>query len=264
MLALPMIGGLFFIGWLLYDPSRESAPPSATPAPELSYTPNTEPPIYSTEYGSEFFPPNSEPLTPAPDIPVPGSESRTPNAELLRFREEYKNDDIIGHLIIPGTDIDYLVVQAGDNVFYLDRDLHKQHDRAGTIFLDHENRLTRPDRNTILYGHNMVAAGTHFATLTRFRDENFFRENRFILFDTIYEDTVWEIFAFYSTDVSFQYIQVIFPGADSFGRLLSDIMELSWHDAGLDITTEDRIITLSTCTTMARNMRYVLHARLIQ
>jgi sortase B len=195
--------------------------------------------------------------------PVPEPLPRTIRPEFLRLREEYNNEHIIGHLIIPGTDIDYLVVQTGDNIFYLTHDLRGQPDRGGTIFLDYENRLSRPDRNTILYGHNM-AAGTHFATMTRFRDGDFFRENRYIIFNTIYEDTVWEIFAFYSTDISFPYIQVIFPGADAFERLLTGIKALSWHDAGIPVTAGDRILTLSTCTTTGRDIRYVLNARLIQ
>jgi sortase B len=194
-------------------------------------------------------------LEPAPHLP------RVVRDEFILLREAYNNGHIIGHLTIPGTNIDYLVVHTVDNEFYLTHDLHGSYDRAGTIFMDFTNSLHRPDRNTVLYGHNM-AAGTHFGTLTRFRNADFFRENRYIYFNTLYEDTKWEIFAFYSTDISFNYIQVIFPFADAFEQMLQEIKRLSWHDAGIEVTADDRILTLSTCSAAGQNIRYVLHARL--
>ena len=66
-----------------------------------------------------------------------------------------KNADTAAWLRIEGTSIDYPIVQASDNEFYLNQDFNKNKSKAGSIFMDCRNGQDLEDRNTILYGHNM-------------------------------------------------------------------------------------------------------------
>jgi len=199
-------------------------------------------------------------ITSVPELAHP-TEIRS---EFVLLRQQFENDDIVGHLIIDGTSIDYFVTQGQDNHFYLYHDIHKNANRSGWVFLDHTNNISRSDRNTVIYAHN-VRDGTRFRDITQFASLEFFNNHRYIHFNTIYEDSLWEVFAFYRTGIDFPYIQIIFPTRDIFAGLLSEIQKKSWHDANIVVTADDRILTLSTCVSYGgQDMRYVIHARLVQ
>ena len=183
------------------------------------------------------------------------------------LRAKYNNnEDVIGIVKIPGTTIYYPVMYYDkDNEFYLNRNPYKQPNSAGSIFMDFENNVERSDPNTILYGHQMSAnSNTMFHTLSYYTDANFFINHRYIIFSTIYENNVWEVFAYFIADTSFYYIQVFFNSERAFLDLAAEMKAKSIYDTGIDIKEGDRILTLSTCTNMEPDTRYVLAARLIK
>lgn len=65
------------------------------------------------------------------------------------------NRDITGWIRLDDTPIDYPILQARDNNYYLDKNYKKQSTRAGSIFMDFRNNVELGSRNTILYGHDM-------------------------------------------------------------------------------------------------------------
>ena len=199
-----------------------------------------------------------EPAEEQPPLPIP----RDIREEFALLREQYDNDDIVGRIVIEGTSVNYLVTQTGDNEFYLHHDINKTPNQAGWVFLDFENNIARQDRNTIIYGHNM-REDIRFHSLRRFLCEEFFNDNRYVILNTLYDDYIWEIFAFYITDTDFRYLQVIFPTQADFYGLATEMKARSMHDSEIIVTADDRILTLSTCVG-ADNLRYVLNARLIQ
>jgi sortase B len=182
--------------------------------------------------------------------------------EFIALREQYDNDDIIGYLKIAGTEIDYLVVHTTDNEFYLDHDIYQAEDPAGWIFMDFENNIDRQDRNIIIYGHNMKN-GSMFHNMRYFIDEEYFREHPTIIFNTIYADYEWEIFTFFRTHIDFQYTQVFFPTEEHYFALASEMKARSMYDTGVEISPDDIILTLSTCSGGNKAERFVLSARLI-
>lgn len=183
--------------------------------------------------------------------------------EILQLRKLYDNEDIVGYLKIDGTTIDYPVVQAKDNNFYLSHDINKKLSPNGAIFLDYENNILQDDKNTVIYGHNM-RKNIMFHDLRKFLDEKFYQEHKYITFNTLYKKQNFEIFSFYKTDINFYYIQVIFKNDDEFFSLVKSMKEKSIYKTEADVKIEDRIITLSTCTNEDENTRIVLNARLIK
>jgi len=184
------------------------------------------------------------------------------------LRAKYNNNkDIVGIIKIPGTVVYYPVAHYIDNSFYLDRNLYRQYSAAGSIMMDYENDVERHDPNTILYGHQMsVTSGTMFHTLRYYMDEEYYKNHKYIIFNTIYEDNVWEVFAFFKTHTSFNYITVFFKSERSFLNLAAEMKKRSVYDTGIEIEAGDRILTLSTCTNIASepDTRYVLVARMIK
>ena len=129
--------------------------------------------------------------------------------------------------------------------------------------MDYENSVERQDPNTVIYGHQM-SSNSMFHTISYYTDEDFFNNHRYVIFNTIYEDNVWEVFAFFKTDVSFNYIKVFFRSERDFLKLAAEMTERSMYDTGIEIKTGDRILTLSTCTNQESYTRYVLCARMIK
>ena len=185
------------------------------------------------------------------------------NPYIVALREQYENDEIVGYIYIEGTDIRYVVTQHTDNVFYLYHDIHRRPDRAGWVFLDYENDLTREDPNTIIYGHNM-RQNIRFHGIRHFQNRDFFDTHRYITFNTAYGEYRWEIFSFYRTHIDFFYIQVHFNSDEEFYELLAEMAARSMHPSDVIVGPGDRVLTLSTCTNNDRDERFVVNARLIQ
>ena len=76
---------------------------------------------------------------------------------------------------IPGTNIDYPVVQSHDNEIYLYKDFEGNSSPTGSIFLDFESQSDLRGQNNILYGHHMKN-GSMSLRQTRFHDDESFQQ----------------------------------------------------------------------------------------
>jgi len=139
------------------------------------------------------------------------------------------NSNVVGWIVVPGTDISYPIVQGTDNDHYLRRTFAGEQNSSGTIFMDYRNSADFSDRQTILYGHNM-RDGSMFAPLHGWTGDHFVIHT---------PDGVLEFGVFHRQTVVATH----------------EIYQL--HD------TEDgmRTVTLSTCVSGQRNMRYIVQGR---
>lgn len=197
-------------------------------------------------------------------------ESSIDDAEVPSIQENLAelyeaNNDIVGWIRIGSTDdpvIDYPVVQADDNDYYLTHNVFKDEVERGAIFADFRNNFDKGllSGNTVLYGHNMWYGDTMFANLSKYYDGgksddnlSFYKENPTVTFNTLYENAEWKIFAcvLFNTQEDkgevYPYDQIIdFADADEFNSFVTDITDRSvlWTD--VDLTYGDSILTLST------------------
>ena len=109
------------------------------------------------------------------DANRPAALARIVNQSIVDLQSDV-NHDIIGWLTIPNTRIDYPFVIAGDNDFYLRRDVHRKLAAAGSIFMDYRCPGDLTGFNTVIYGHNMKN-GSMFGSLRLFADPSFFDSN---------------------------------------------------------------------------------------
>lgn len=184
------------------------------------------------------------------------------------------NNDTVGWITVPNTNISYPVVQSVDNEFYLRRDYkNKKYSFLGSIFSDFRNSGTNRNdlsKNYVLYGHNIsvshdVTNGEMFNQLLRFKDLSFAQETQYINFSTFEDDMTWEIFACFYTDVDFYYIDVN-PNEESFANIIEEAKLRSEYIYSVDVTSEDKILTLSTCAykyDTKEQQRFVVMARLV-
>ena len=180
-----------------------------------------------------------------------------------RLRE--MNSDTVGWLQVNGTRIDYPVVQASDNQFYLNRDFRGRRNSMGWVFMDYRNNTQRLDDNTIIYAHN-VNGGVMFGTLRYALNSSWQRnpQNQIITFNTPHAEMQWRIFSIYRIPNTTDYLITNFFNGTAHQEFLDKLTERSVHNFGFRrLTPNDKILTLSTCLSRG-NDRLVVHAVLIQ
>ncbi|MBP1948322.1 class B sortase [Virgibacillus litoralis] len=170
------------------------------------------------------------------------------------------NDDYVGWIKIPGTQINYPVVMGDNNEFYLTHNYYKEEDKVGAIFMDFRNSIEELDNNLILYGHNMKD-DSMFGAVLDYMDEDFFRKNRIIQFELQGRSIEWEVFSVYKT-TDLDWMETEFSTDDKFDNFASTIKEQSLFTNQTNIDETDTIVTLSTCTVRNGEERVIVHAKL--
>ena len=176
------------------------------------------------------------------EITVPVVQNPIDFAEL-----EKVNEDTVGWIRISALDISYPVVQGEDNDYYLRRTFEKEENIAGCIFLNADNRDDFTDQNTIIYGHNMKN-DSMFGKLSDFREEDVFNKSRYFWIfteDLIYQYRIFSASVVNQTGLTYQ----TFFLNNEFDEFINAAFENSEVDtSGVEVTRDDRAVTLSTCT----------------
>lgn len=177
------------------------------------------------------------------------------------------NSDIYAWIKIDNTNVDYPIVQSyeEDDYFYLNHNVEKKFDINGAIYTEKHNKTDFSDPNTVIYGHDMLD-GSMFRTLHKFRDEKFFKENEFIYIYLEGHILKYRIFAAYKWDDRHILNSYDFSDPQVFDEYLEEIKNpksLMVNKRDVDLTTSDKIITLSTCIGTESNYRYLVQGVLI-
>lgn len=175
-----------------------------------------------------------------------------------------KNPDTVGWVQLPGTNINYPVVQTTNNSFYLSHSYNKESNNAGWVFMDYRNNKEDFDNNTIIYAHSRndtTMFGSLKNVLTTAWLEN--RENHLVYLSTPYENTMWQVFSVYTIPSESYYITPKFETEEEYTTFLITLKNRSIYDFNTELNINDKVLTLSTCQDNYGN-RVVLHARLIK
>lgn len=174
-----------------------------------------------------------------------------------------ENSDTVAWLQVLGTNINYPVVQASDNRFYLYHSFDRSYNRAGWVFLDYRNDDNLGDKNNIIYAHGRTDK-TMFGSLRNLLTTSWINppENYLIRTKTAESSSVWQIFSIYVIPTTSDYIETEFKSDAEFENFLSTMKARSDHDFATEVTTEDKVLTLSTC--YDEKSRIVVHAKLLK
>lgn len=176
------------------------------------------------------------------------------------------NPDLVGWIYIPGTQVNYPVVQSPEWVnYYLTRDFYGQESKHGAIYVDEMANVKTPSHNVTIYGHKMKD-GSMFADLLNYSDKAFYNANPIIEFNTIYENHTYQIFSVFITTANeggFDYHNFVDGTEEEFDAFVAKCKELSLYDTGVSVAYGDKLITLSTCEHNVANGRYVVVAKQI-
>jgi len=172
------------------------------------------------------------------------------------------NPDVFGWITVFGTNIDYPLLQGEDNVRYLDHNARGMPALTGAIFMDVRNNNDFSDFNHIIYGHDMNR-DVIFGAIGNFADEEFFNERQFGMIYTGERQYGMEFFAFLLVDA--HDMGIYNPTvSDPLERqiLLDRLFDEAIQSRDIDVTIDDRLVILSTCTPTVTNGRHILVGRL--
>ncbi len=172
---------------------------------------------------------------------------------------EEMNNDYIGWLDIPDTDISYPVVYASDYEEYIHTSFQGDYLYAGTLFADYRCREDWSGKNTIIYGHRMND-GSMFGTLKKYFDRNFFENHREIDIYIQGKVMVYEVFSVYEAIAADESYTVDFADDEAFQSWLNSLTEKNTLANDTALCADDKVIMLSTCRGGENDYRTVVFA----
>ena len=170
--------------------------------------------------------------------------------------------DAIGWIYGPNTPIDYGIVEAKDNDYYLHRFYDGSYSAGGSLFADCNGARDFSDQNTIIYGHHMND-GTKFASIMGYREVGYYEKHPVLYISTPSMNYRVEVFSAYLTDADSDTYTFRFDNSSSYAAWLQRMLKQSDFKTDVKLTTNDRVVTLSTCSYEYTDARYVVLGKLV-
>lgn len=208
--------------------------------------------------------PASEPEEAAPlwiPEPVEGDPVMEEMAAISLTALRKENPDVVGWIRIPGTEVDYPLMQGTDNDYYLERTWDGQINSVGSIFLEYQNSPDFTDYNTIVYGHNM-ADGSMFGGLSRYFSEIYWEQHPYIYVTSDAGVYRYEVFSAYRAGLEDPTYGLSFRKTETRREFILHALENTEVLTKIIPGFQDRILTLSTCSGAGYSSRWVVHGRL--
>ena len=180
----------------------------------------------------------------------------------INFSELKKqNSDTVAYLKVDNTNIDYVVLKANDNSYYLNHNFNKNYNVSGWVFADYHNKFNGSDKNIVIFGHNTYD-GSMFGSLGNVLDESWYTKDEKILLVTEKETHLYQVFSIYTVNNEEYYINTIFNSDSEYRVFLETIKARSIYNFNVYLDDTTQILTLSTCTASGTG-RVVLHAKMV-
>lgn len=175
-----------------------------------------------------------------------------------------KNQDIYAWITIPGTKVDYPILQnPKDDSYYLNHTVDRVEGLPGSIYTESIHNQDFTSKNTVIYGHNMKN-DTMFGSLHDYEKSDFFRDNREVLIYTPEHIYTYEIFAAVTYSDAYIPYTFDFSTEDGYQSFLDSVYAsrnmTNQFAEDVEVTPEDCIITMSTCIGNKPNNRYLVLA----
>ena len=186
--------------------------------------------------------------------------------QVKALKEQYEG--IVGWLEVPGTNINYPVMQGADNEYYVKHNYKQEYDFNGSIFLHKDYDWNIPSSNLLLYGHNNKN-DIMFAQLLKYKDESFYKQNPIIKFTTPEEDSEFDIIAVFLSRVYYKSEKNVFryydfiniKSEEEYNEYVQNSKESSLYNIDATANYGDKLITLTTCEYSQEDGRFVVVGR---
>ncbi len=194
-------------------------------------------------------------------------------AERIAKLEELQkiNSDIVALIEIKDSNINYPVLQCGDNDFYMTHNYKKKESKDGALFLDKDYDWNIPSTNLLIYGHNNVGSKEMFVDLMNYKEESYYNTHKTIRFTTNKEDAEYEIISVFLSRVYYKSEKDVFRyyffinanNEEEFNDYVTNSKNASLYNIEATAKYGDQLLTLSTCEYSQEDGRLAVVARKI-
>ena len=148
--------------------------------------------------------------------------------------------------------ISYPVVQTGDNDTYLKKTFQANDNKLGAIFMDYQNSSDFSDRNTMIYGHNLKVGGEMFSQLKDYSEESY-------IYTPDGKTKTYQIFAAGVVKDTADNFRLSYTSDEDYESYLQLAKSISSYNTGVEVNKDSKIVTLSTCTNVREDERFLVY-----
>ncbi|MDO4572803.1 MAG: class B sortase [Clostridia bacterium] len=173
------------------------------------------------------------------------------------------NSDIIAWIRLPGTSIDYPIVQTNNNSYYLSHLFDGSSNQLGTLFMDYENKGGFSDQHILIYGHAMQD-GSMFGSLENYASAAYYKSHPEAM---IYlpDGSSYRLVIFAAARLAAfrSLLPVSFESDEDFLRYIEDVRAVSAFSTGLSVSANDHVVSLCTCVSDSTDYRFIVSGKLV-
>ena len=192
--------------------------------------------------------------------PAPGKTSKQSQAQqsdrpatlsgVNLAKLQSQNSEFIAWLQIPGTSVNYPVVQTSDTAFYLTHNFKRQKAKAGTLFSLPSTDYRTPGKNIVIYGHHLShRPNAMFSPLLNYKQAGYGRKHSKVLLDSVFRSNTYRVFAVVNWDIDGDWMpmQTSFSSTEEFTAFVQEAQRRSLYDTGVSVAENAELLTLITC-----------------
>ena len=171
-----------------------------------------------------------------------------------KLQKDYNNKDIIALLNV-SNEIEEPIAQSIDNKYYLNHNLNKEDDKYGTTYMDYRIDLNN-SRKILIFGHSSKYKDTTFNKLENYYNKDYYENNKYIKLTTNNDIRTYKIFSVYIETSDWTYMNLNFNNDEDWYNHLQKLKSKSLYETETNITKDDEILILQTCSNKEDYQKY--------
>ena len=207
-------------------------------------------PVIDEDYQPDATEEPEADITPDPSPEKPPRATKEPDIDSRTAfeKQQDQNKDFIAWITIPGTPVDYPVVQSNNSDYYLSHPFTGSKSKLGCLFSLKNANYRLPGRNIAIYGHHLSASDAMFSSLLNYKKPSYYDAHPTIHLHSLYHDSTYRIFAVLNMNISdWDPATASFSSDSAFLKFVNRAQKKAMYDTGISVKAEDRILTLITC-----------------
>ncbi len=155
--------------------------------------------------------------------------------------------------------INYPVVKSSDNTEYLTKTFTANDNKLGAIFVDMRNSNDFSDRNTFIYGHHLNVGGEMFSELLEYDSESFCKKHpNFYIYTPDGKVRTYTVFSAGVVKDTADNYKIEYASDADFEEYIKLCQDSSNYDVDVEVNAQSQIVSLSTCTNVRDDERFLV------